>query len=288
MTSLTALGLAAVLGAAGVVHYERRVRIAAQKGGDTERALSAHNTAMKYLHEHNIKMAPSIKEAETFGRKVVEVDAGDLEAQLRVVHIQYNLAGLNRDELRFTEAAERFRQVLERLSRLELEGRLEGQAAVELRYLNTLKQEIVYCEQAPRVLELPAVVRSQPPVIAVRLLLLRVRLLAERGRRPEIAATAEELLGFKAEELEEPIWLARALASCVPHLDERRGPRRGRADRAVAALSLSLAAARGLHDVTSIESDDALAPVRQHPGYRELIDRLRHPGSSSGGHPDAR
>ena len=134
---------------------------------------------------------------------------------------------------------------------------------------------------------MPLLVRSQPPVIAVRLLLLRVRMLADRGRRPEIAATAAELLGFKAEELEEPIWLARAFASCVPHLEEGRGLREPCADRAVAALSLALAAARGLHDVNSIESDDALASIRQHPGYRELIDRLRNPRSSGGGHPAA-
>ena len=100
---------------------------------------------------------------------------------------------------------------------------------------------------------------------------------------------AEELRGFKAEELEEPIWLARALASCVPHFDEKaREPREQCAERAVAALSLSLAAARGLHDVGSIESDESLAPIRQHPAYRGLIDRLRNPRSAGGGQPAAR
>ena len=39
VTSLASVALAAVLFVVGVVHYERRVRIAAQKGGDTEKAI---------------------------------------------------------------------------------------------------------------------------------------------------------------------------------------------------------------------------------------------------------
>lgn len=280
VVSLTALGLALALLVVGMQGDEDRLRIAALKAVESQHVICTHNAAIVFMHEHNyVEARKQLETAEGYALRTVALDEDDRESQLRLIHVQYNLAGLNRDERRFQDAARLFRQVLERLGRLEREGKLAGEAAIELRYLGTLKRDIAYCDAAAVILDSPVRARAEVPDVAVRLLLLRVKLLADRGRRPEIPAVAEELCDFNPEVIEEPIWLAKALASCIPHLEGETSTslQRRCADQAVAALAFGLAATRGPRNLALIETDEVLAPIRQHSAYRELMQRLRNP-----------
>ena len=78
---------------------------------------------------------------------------------------------------------------------------------------------------------------------------------------------------------------AQALAACLRQLDDHRGTtpqepgwqtlRRRCADRAIASLTLAIE--RGLDNTQAIAYDDALTPLRGHPGYQKLADRLGPP-----------
>ncbi|MHC5538986.1 serine/threonine-protein kinase, partial [Singulisphaera rosea] len=234
--SLASLGLAFVLLLIGMQDDEQRLRIAAVKAIESQHVICTHNAAIVFMHEHNyVEARKNLEVAEGYALRTVALDEEDRESHLRLIHVQYNLAGLNRDERRFQDAARLFRQVLERLGRLEREGKLDGQAAIELRYLNTLKRDIAYCDAAAVILDMPARARAEVPDVAVRLLLLRVNLLADRGRRSEIPAVAEELCEFNPEVVEEPIWLAKALSTCISQIegDGAASLRRQCGDRAV-------------------------------------------------------
>src|SRR5262249_20128548 len=144
----------------------------------------------------------------------------DREAQVWFVHARYYLGRLERDLEHFEVAATVFRKALDHLQQLDREGKLEGRPAFKFRHMRVLQQDLVFCTAAPRVLaELPVAGR-QTPYATVNLLTLRARRLAELDRGEELAATVEALCAFDEGDWEDRYNLARALASCLPYLDD--------------------------------------------------------------------
>jgi hypothetical protein len=116
------------------------------------------------------------------------------------------------------------------------------------------------------------------------LLLIRVRALTTQGRQPEVLEAAEALGELEADEAEDLYSLAQCLASCIGYLDDDRWPessprrqavRQRCADRAV--LALTRAVGRGFKDLRGMAEDQTLNTLRQHPGYRELVERWNRP-----------
>jgi len=126
-------------------------------------------------------------------------------------------------------------------------------------------------------------IRPRPAGEAIRLLRTRARLLAARVRWPEFVATVVALRDLEPKLAEDLHAQARGLGLCLACLDDdaRPGPspkdrellRQSCVERSLAALNH--AAALGFHDLPRIEADDTLAPIRQHPGYPELVARLK-------------
>ena len=135
------------------------------------------------LHEYG-EARPLLVESVRLHQELAEADPEDREAQVWLVHAHYHLGRLERDEEHFARAEEVFRQALDRLQRLDREGKLEGRPAFKYRHMRVLKQQVSFCAAAPKVLEDPSVARSQPPDVAIRLLRFRAKRMAELGRVP--------------------------------------------------------------------------------------------------------
>ncbi len=80
------------------------------------------------LHELG-EARPLLVEAVLLHQELVEADPEDREAQVWLVHAHYHLGRLERNEEHFARAEEVFRQALDRLQRLDREGKLEGRPA---------------------------------------------------------------------------------------------------------------------------------------------------------------
>jgi hypothetical protein len=218
-------------------------------------------------------------EADRLFSEVVAADPENLDVQLRLARCQADLARLERDESHFGAAVELYGRALERLLRLEREGRLEGRPSVKVREIARWKQEMADCEAAPVALEDLDSVRSRPSRVACQLLVIRARLLLARGKTDEALATIEALGSIGVDDPEDALVLARALAASLPLIPEDPAAadssalRDRTAGRAVAALSR--AADLGFRDADRVERDGDLAPVRQVPGYRAALDRMK-------------
>ena len=226
---------------------------------------------------------PLCVEAERLYKDLAEADPEDREAQVWLVHAQYHFGRLERDERQFARAEEVFHRALDRLRQLDRQGKLEGRPAFKYRHMNVLEQEIAFCAAAPRILDDPSVVRSQLPIVAVDLLRLRARTLAERNRLTELAATIETLCGYEEGDWEAQYHLTRTLAHCMRYLEDGRPPgitseawsnlRRRCADRALAALSRAVE--RGYRDANQLEVENELTPIRELPGFQTLVAQMK-------------
>jgi tetratricopeptide (TPR) repeat protein len=208
-------------------------------------------------------------------------DPEDPTAQSWALRAQFDLGGLERDQGRFAEAADHFRQVYARLLHVVEAGRLRVPLPTDPRRFDHANQEAADCEAAPLALRPLDVVRARPAPESCRLLAARARLLTSRGPGPDLTATIDALLSLDPGEGDILIEKARGLASLVDYLAndpraeswalERRALRQRCAEGALAALGRAVE--RGLVDSRRIESDEALAPLRREPGYRRLVPR---------------
>jgi tetratricopeptide (TPR) repeat protein len=260
--------------------------VAAEPGNllyETHLSLALQDLAsVTQLRHERAEARPLLEEAERLFTEVEAADPEDQLVQLHLVRALCDLARLERDEMQYTKAAELFRRALRRLSRLEREGRLEGRPGFRYEQIPALRQEIANCEGAPVALGALDAIVAQPSRVACQLLLLRARLLTAQGRQLDVLAAAEALCGVDADTVEDLYALARSLAASISCLDDVRWPgppapahqllRQRCADRAVAALTR--VSALDLEALRSMAAEPDLAPIRQHPGYRQLIERL--------------
>jgi hypothetical protein len=112
---------------------------------------------------------------------------------------------------------------------------------------------------------------------------LRAPRLAGTGRGEELATTIEALSAFDEGDWEDHYNLARALASCLPYLEDSRSAvmpaaartelRRRCAERTLAAFSRSIDL--GFRNALSLEYAADFAPIRESPAFRRLIERAK-------------
>ncbi len=115
------------------------------------------------------------QEAEGLCLELVESDPERLEYRLKLLQTRFNEAALERAASDFLNAARIFGQLHDQLRSLEREGRLEP-GRVVFTSTEALKEEIAFCEAAPRALADLKFARTQPIDRAARLLLLRAGL----------------------------------------------------------------------------------------------------------------
>jgi tRNA A-37 threonylcarbamoyl transferase component Bud32/tetratricopeptide (TPR) repeat protein len=223
------------------------------------------------------------QEAERLFAELVESDPDRREYRLTLLHTTWNRAMLERDDSQFAQAAQYFRLALDQLLKLEREGRLVERGDS---YANSaaLQREIAFCEAAPTALADLDFARSQPVLLAARLLIFRARTLADNNDPRQAAAAAQALCTLTADDPDVLFDLARQLALLITDLDARRWPnlpqpeqealRQGCADRATALLVR--AHERGFRDFDRLRGTD-LNVLRHHPGYQSLVSRLEQP-----------
>src|SRR5262249_13368013 len=85
--------------------------------------------------------------------ELVSADPEDREHQVWLVHTLYQFGRLERDEEHYAKALQNFSQALDRLKRLDQEGKLEGRPAFKYRHVSVLERELAYCSSAPRILD---------------------------------------------------------------------------------------------------------------------------------------
>ena len=96
-----------------------------------------------------------LEQSERLFEELVAGDPEDRENQVWLVHTLYQYGRRERDEGHYAKAEDDFRRALDRLRRLDREGKLEGRPAFKYRHVKVLQGEIAYCSAAPRILEIP-------------------------------------------------------------------------------------------------------------------------------------
>ncbi len=266
-----------------------RARLAADPDESNKLALQTalNNLARLESAQHQMQRARSLRaESSVILSGIAEADPEDIDKQLRAIVDRYNRILFERDDGHFPEALELIRPTLAKLLSLKREGRLEGQPRFGSEFIEELTDEFAYCEAAPRALKDLEFARSRPPELACRLLELKSRDAAARGDGPGLFAVAEAICALPLGDNKQLARLAIACAACVRGLDaspSRPGSDEGRdslrrrcADRGIAALDLAID--HGFKNNVLLESDESLGPLRTHPGFRPLVERLYHPG----------
>jgi serine/threonine-protein kinase len=249
-------------------------------------AMASDDLAGVAQHQGRILEARALfEESQRLFTEQAAVDPDDLESQSRLMLVESRAARLERDELQFARAAELFRQAARRGQQLgsQVEGGISWRKGQGIYWL---KAEIAACELAPKALADPGFALTRPPAEACLLLMIRVRALAGEGRESDALEAAGALCDLAVNGAADLYLQAQALSACVCQLDdgrwtgtpapEREALRKRCADRAIATLTL--AAQRGFEDVDPSPLQDILSPLRAHPGYQKLANRLRGPG----------
>jgi hypothetical protein len=273
-------------------HYLEAIAVGRQLEGAATGRLAHQATltvSLNNLVEHAIRAGRSaevrllIEEAERRASALAAADPDNVDYQILFAEAQASAAGVEAANDQFAAAAAQLWPALERLKRLKREGKLEGQPNYGVQYIQNWATDLAYFEGAPRALADIAFARSQPPEVAIRLLRLRARVLPRRSDWPGLVATAEAVCGMKASDKVTLQWVASLCACCIRGIDafptderpasEREAFRRRCTERAVAALAQAIDL--GWNDVQSLAEGDDLKPLRNHPGFQTLIERLR-------------
>ena len=210
---------------------------------------------------------------------------------MRLHQTQYNRGCLELDLLRVEAARGHLRQALDGLTALEREGMLQGRTRDRGQLLPYFTAEVAACDAAAA---LPGDLKALsllPAPGSYRFLRIHVGLLAGAGRLGDLPAAAEALCAMDARGPDHLYQLGRSLAWCAGRFDSLsatattadteiiKNLRQRLADRAVAVLER--AAGEGLAHPSRLEIDAFLAPVRDHPGFRKLIESHQTAGSGS-------
>jgi tetratricopeptide (TPR) repeat protein len=214
--------------------------------------------------------------------ELVQSDPENLETRIWVMHTQLHLGRLEADQLQFEAAAELYRTVLDQANQLSSDGRLDGRRDASLSP-RALTADLAACKAAPRALADVEFARSQRPVVAARLLVLRAKRRADVPKDPRrLTEFVESLLGLNSQDPEDQHDLARQIVAYITALDsapwpaseagERQSLRERCADRAVDLLVQSVE--HGSADAVRAESGE-FALLKAHPGYQALVASLK-------------
>jgi len=225
--------------------------------------------------------SPRLRHAEQLFSELVKADPEDVDNQVRLVQTRYNLGRLEMDQLELPAAMVHLTLAHDGLLRLDREGKLEGRPRDRAQLLTRFKDEVAACEAVASPGGAVAL-KSRPPREAARLLRIRAGALTAAGHSGDLAATAEALLVLEADKAEDLYEVGRCLAWCGGRIDEQKWPappaqdlktlRMRFGDRAVAVLARAID--RGLYYPQRANDDVLLGPIRQHPSFRQITERL--------------
>jgi tetratricopeptide (TPR) repeat protein/tRNA A-37 threonylcarbamoyl transferase component Bud32 len=184
----------------------------------------------------------------------------------------------------FAQAARYYRRAVTILSTLERGGKIKGQALYQ-NYLPQWREKLAVCRAVPRAVKDLDFVLAQPPARATELLLIRAKVLADRGDHAAAAQTADQLRDRRPNDSNTLYELACSYALCVAAVAPGKKPDQltsqeseARARYAARAVqTLSQAVRRGFKDVGHLEADPDLVAIRSEKGYRELVAKLKAP-----------
>ena len=235
-----------------------------------------------------------LERAEKVCTRLIAADPESVESQARLVFVLTDLGRIARDESKFGAASDSFQRAGNVLRGLMSRGKLEASLGFDARYLENLHEEHVECRDAPLALGALGALRARPAGEAIRLLKTRARLMAAKGRWPDLLEAVVALRDLEPKLADDLCAQARGLGLCLSYLDDGailglppkhwQPLRQSCVERSLAALNH--AAAVGFHDISLIENDDALASIRQHPGYPEMIARIKRDSPPRQGAPD--
>jgi eukaryotic-like serine/threonine-protein kinase len=227
------------------------------------------------------------EEAARLFQEVVESDSEPLEYRMRLLHTKFNLASLERDDGQFDTAAALFRKLHDQFVQLEREGQFEH-GRIPFTNRKALQGEVAFCETAQRALANIQFARSQPPVLAARLLRFRARELTSDNDQALAALTSQALCTLNSQDPDDLYDLARDLCRFVSDLTSARwaslpGQKREALTKQCtdrAASLLILASDRGFADAARLTSAELHVLSERHE-YQALVGRLirsqRHP-----------
>ncbi len=192
-----------------------------------------------------------------------------------------DLGRIAKDESDFGSASQFFECAGNVLLGLISRGKHENWPGLDARHLQNLREMAEECREAPLALGALGAIPPRAAGEAIRLLKTRARLMASGRRWPEFVEAVVALHEVEPKVVEDLYAQARGLGLCLKCIDEaspelplkdQQYLRESCIERCLA--DLNQAAKHGFNEVSLLENDDALAAIRQHPAYSELIARL--------------
>jgi tetratricopeptide (TPR) repeat protein/tRNA A-37 threonylcarbamoyl transferase component Bud32 len=225
---------------------------------------------------------PLYAEAEKLFEDLAEADPENADILYGLIHAQYDLARLQRDLARFSEAAGAYRRAIGSLGRFPGD-RLSAHTPADFLQIEVLQRDLADCESAPLALEALAPLQSRPTPDASALLLARVRLLSAMGRPDDALEAVEAVCSLNADKADDLAALTLGLGECARILDDLRftGPigahglavRRRCTERAVSLLALAVE--RGFVGGSRLEYDSSVKWLHREPSFLSLVERLK-------------
>jgi tetratricopeptide (TPR) repeat protein len=210
----------------------------------------------------------------------LEADPDNFELQLQTVNGQFNVAVLLDQNERYSEAAVRFRAIVDRLMRLKQAGRLNDKPLFAEERLPDARECAELAEATPRAIEDLEFARSHTGRTGYRLLARRAAHYGEqKGGEAELRATICALLEQDTDNFDLLCSLACHVARCVDILDhapaspESADLRARCVERSFRQLARSIDL--GFSDPYRLEQDSDLAPIRGQPAFQTLMQRAR-------------
>jgi hypothetical protein len=146
--------------------------------------------------------------------------------------------------------------------------------------MDSQQNNLAICRVAPRAIEDLDFALTQGGGRATDLLMIRARVLARRGQHTEAMATAEEARRLAADNRDKLYNLACCYSLCAAAVvkndkaklsAEDESHRRLYADQAITTLRAAIAA--GWNNFKLMQADMDLNAIREHPGYKELLEK---------------
>jgi serine/threonine protein kinase len=222
-----------------------------------------------------------LRQAEQLFSELVNADPEDVDNEVRLVQTQYNLGCLEMDRIELPSAAAHLLRARDGMVKLDQAGKLEGRPRDKAQLLPLFEAEAALCA-AVAAPGNPLALSLRPPREAARLLRIRAGALAAAARFDELDTTARALLALDAAKPDDLYELGRSLAWCSGRLDRKTSspaPKRELdslntrfADKAVTVLQRAVE--RGLPFPQRLSDDVLLGPIRQHPGFRQIIEGI--------------
>jgi tetratricopeptide (TPR) repeat protein len=271
-----ALGTDVVAAEPANLEYKLHLALALDDLAATQRRLGRLDEAL-----------PRQRHAVQLFSELVKADPEDVDNQVRLVQTRFNLGRLQMDRIAPNAALADLRLARDALVTLDRNGKLEGRPRDKSQLLPIFEAEVAVYEAVAALKDVISATSSSARQ-AARLLRIRAGILATLGRSTELAAAAQSLLTLDSQDPNDLYEVGRCLAWCCGQIDQKKWPALSEldsnrfqarfGDRAVALLLEAID--RGLQFPHRLDDDLFLEPIRRHPNFRQISERLAAPNAA--------